>query len=395
LARTALERMHVNTMAGLQNGGVTGAYEIGARLALSNGVADGIAAIHQDLTSLDRTVTAGTVGLETLIQLAEGLRIPGPLGLMPIAALTGAPAPQTATTVNSRADLISGHVSGPAYSQSVGDVLMPQIPARAEVATPLPRSVPGLQQTNLDPEISFVPSLATVGAIAAQQHWPAASAMPASGTSVARVSPPQFADGATSAPKYEDAGAVPVDRPSATNSARSATPLGAVQNTEPDPVIAASKTAAPAATISATIAPKTAVPTTARSKDLPGIRTTLAFEKMLAVARSQEPLVTGSSAPPIAPPASQLPSVSPVVSQRAGMAGAQAMATDEQQPPAMSRQSVEPAAEPRQGLLILDGTLLGRWIMDRIARQASRPVAGTTGIDPRISPTFPGAAASV
>jgi hypothetical protein len=43
--------------------------------------------------------------------------------------------------------------------------------------------------------------------------------------------------------------------------------------------------------------------------------------------------------------------------------------------------------------LILDGAQLGRWIMNRLARQASRPAAGTTGIDPRISPIFPGAPA--
>jgi hypothetical protein len=70
------------------------------------------------------------------------------------------------------------------------------------------------------------------------------------------------------------------------------------------------------------------------------------------------------------------------------------MPTGVQRPPSMSRQTPETAVEPRQGLLILDGAQLGRWIADRIGRQVSRPVAGTTGIDPRVSPTFPGAPAS-
>jgi hypothetical protein len=387
--------MHVNTMAGLQDADVIGAHAIGARLALSNGVADGIVAIQQDLTSLDRTMTAGSVGLEALIQLAEGLCIPGPLGPVPITALTDAPLPETETTVGSPADLMSGQVSGPANSRPAGGVLPPQIPTRAEVASQLPRSAPGLRHTNPSPEISFVPRPATAEAIATQEHWPAAPAMPASDTPMARVSLPQLPDGGTNAPQYGDAGADPVGRSSAKNFPRPATPLGAVQNIGPASVVATSSTAAPTATISETVAPKTAVPTSACYKDLPEIRTILTFEKMIAAARSQEPLVTGSSAPTITPPASPFASVAPAVSQQAEMAGAQAVVDEAQHPPAMSRQTLETAAEPRQGLLILDGSQLGRWIMDRIARQVSRPLAGMTGIDPRISPTFPGAAASV
>ncbi len=49
------------------------------------------------------------------------------------------------------------------------------------------------------------------------------------------------------------------------------------------------------------------------------------------------------------------------------------------------------ATEPRQGILILDGAQVGRWIVDHLARQASRPGAGTTGIDPRINAIYPGA----
>jgi hypothetical protein len=49
------------------------------------------------------------------------------------------------------------------------------------------------------------------------------------------------------------------------------------------------------------------------------------------------------------------------------------------------------APEPREGMLIIDGAQLGRWVIDHLARQASRPMAGMTGIDPRMNPTFPGA----
>jgi hypothetical protein len=55
----------------------------------------------------------------------------------------------------------------------------------------------------------------------------------------------------------------------------------------------------------------------------------------------------------------------------------------------------ETASEPRQGTIYVDGVRLGRWIVDRLAKQASRPTAGTTGIDPRLTATYPGAPAGV
>ena len=39
----------------------------------------------------------------------------------------------------------------------------------------------------------------------------------------------------------------------------------------------------------------------------------------------------------------------------------------------------------------LDQARLGRWILDYLAKEASRPNAGMTGADPRITPAYPGA----
>lgn len=46
---------------------------------------------------------------------------------------------------------------------------------------------------------------------------------------------------------------------------------------------------------------------------------------------------------------------------------------------------------PQQGVIVLGGALLGRWMIDQLERRASRPGAMTTGIDPRMTATFPGA----
>ena len=48
-------------------------------------------------------------------------------------------------------------------------------------------------------------------------------------------------------------------------------------------------------------------------------------------------------------------------------------------------------AAARQGTIVLDGAQLGRWMLDHLAMRASRPGAGTTGIDPRINALYPGA----
>jgi hypothetical protein len=54
--------------------------------------------------------------------------------------------------------------------------------------------------------------------------------------------------------------------------------------------------------------------------------------------------------------------------------------------------TLEVSSEPKAGIVVVDGGFLGRWIFDRLNRQVSRPSGGTTGVDPRVSATHPGAA---
>jgi len=41
--------------------------------------------------------------------------------------------------------------------------------------------------------------------------------------------------------------------------------------------------------------------------------------------------------------------------------------------------------------VFLDGHHVGHWIADHLARESSRPTAGTAAFDPRLSPSYPGA----
>jgi hypothetical protein len=45
---------------------------------------------------------------------------------------------------------------------------------------------------------------------------------------------------------------------------------------------------------------------------------------------------------------------------------------------------------PTSGDVFLDGSRLGTWIANHLARQASRPPSGATGFDPRMGIAWPG-----
>ena len=60
------------------------AYAIGTRLALDNGVSEGIATIGRDLTALDQAVGASVDGIASIAKLAEELQAPSPEPQVPM-----------------------------------------------------------------------------------------------------------------------------------------------------------------------------------------------------------------------------------------------------------------------------------------------------------------------
>ena len=58
---------------------------------------------------------------------------------------------------------------------------------------------------------------------------------------------------------------------------------------------------------------------------------------------------------------------------------------------AAPRQMREQAREtPMSGTIVIDGAELGRWIVDHLTQAASRPPAGGTAFDPRMTPVWAG-----
>jgi hypothetical protein len=54
----------------------------------------------------------------------------------------------------------------------------------------------------------------------------------------------------------------------------------------------------------------------------------------------------------------------------------------------------EPPSAALQGDVYVDGSRLGRWMTDRLVKAAELPRSATTGFDPRMTPTWPGAPVS-
>lgn len=63
---------------------------------------------------------------------------------------------------------------------------------------------------------------------------------------------------------------------------------------------------------------------------------------------------------------------------------------------ATERSGGEPSTqqEPAHGELMIDGLAIGRWISDHLADRVVRPHSGFSGMDPRLSPAWPGVVSS-
>lgn len=52
---------------------------------------------------------------------------------------------------------------------------------------------------------------------------------------------------------------------------------------------------------------------------------------------------------------------------------------------------IEGASPSVQGTVFLDSASFGRWVVDHLTREITRPANGMTGFDPRITASYPGA----
>ncbi len=307
------------------------AYEIGIRLVLENGVSAGIAVLQNDLAAYDRALAATTGQLRTVTEAGRGVKAPvGQGGTGPV--VPGAAA---------RAEM-----EVPDAGQGRGRELPAPAPAMPLPAASLP-----------------APARPPAVAVAAPAKVPPVPppAMPRAEVPGRVLAPLQGALRSPSAPeqpvraKAEAQQGVP---PSGRGPATAALTVMAV----PPPPLRYARYAPVAGQLPAGTAPHgpgdgRPLPVAApdRREDQP----------VPLAAREPFPSPAWNAAPlPASAPAAAATSAAPVAAAE--------------------------SSGPVQGDVFLDGARVGRWMSDRLAREADRPQAGVTGFDPRLGPAWPG-----
>jgi hypothetical protein len=332
-------------------------YEVGIRLVLENGVSAGIAALQDDLAAYDRALAATTGRLRTVADAGHGLAPPvisggdRPAGRS-LAVGEEMPFPSVQTAYRRETPVLPPAVpQSAARSQQPAAVVAPVKPAQ-----PVAVRAPGKPAQPATASAPAMPRVTLAGR---------ASAAPE------RALPPPLPAPAAPEQPVRAAAPVPGSAPPARGQAITAVTVMAV----PPPRYARYAPAVPAAQPAAVAAPDVADdrPVSMPASDRGEIQQApLAVRELL---RSS----TWSAAPPVGEPAS-------VAAQVAPRAGSTPSAGVSPAAPVAAAAS----SGPVQGDVYLDGARVGRWMSDRLAREADRPQAGVTGFDPRLGPAWPG-----
>ena len=352
------------------------AYEIGINLALQDGVSAGVEAIIRELEALDAAVAASAAGLERLVAEARAavatagtaaVRAPGPGGVKATGA--GQPGAGHAGTdaglLAAEGGAALGRPAAPSgVAQSAGEVRQVDAQAPAETAARTAADVRGV------------------------------AAAPVAATPLRVLAVPDAA-AAEGAGKMREASA-----PMRSAPVPPVAVAGAARGGEDAPQWAASRVAA----VAPVSAPGRSEAAVRRSGGLERVVQPLAVpavaplgarvELAMAMGPVTQPAAAGSVAAP-ATPAPVRPRAAPLAPSARALAAVAGPALPEA-PTFGGRPAAPPppAAEEggRGGDVVLDGRLVGQWLADRMGRDAARPLAGTTGFDPRQSPAWTPAA---
>lgn len=327
------------------------AYEIGIELALQDGVSAGLEAVAKELAALDAAVAASSAGLMALVQTAGmaaeavaavgGVRVRVPVepGVARLGVSAGTAEKGERRGAVVRDDAVSAVPAG--ERQRAAESSGPAAVAGAGGHAEMTGEWPGLREAELAP-----------------------MAAP-----VVVVPLPDRAGEAGQAGR-----AVPPQEREATG------PVRVVVRTENGPV--------------------RRVPAVARTEAAPGTERAEAAPVRPEVARAEVgralPARLAATTPEVVrrperergamPESSRTAAVAPVPEVRAERASPDmgGLGADR----AVAPMRVSGAGGNGGGIVLLDGRLVGEWLMDRMARDAGRPGAGMTGFDPRQAPAW-------
>jgi len=338
------------------------AYEVGIQLALQDGVSSGLEVIGRELAELDKAVAASSAGLTALTQAARG-------AVQAVAAAASVRAPAVAAAGGAQAERTGSEPSASAPSHRPDEVVS---------AAPTPASVerlPAESTAGGPPAVAVAPQRGEGG----QQHPLGAAAQPA-------VEPSASASAVAPVVVQQ---AVAVEAGTGTEVAARPAPergtVAPVSESRRQGAAASAAAQAPAAPVGQGTAPQrvsTRLPMQASVAD--------------AIAPRPRPAPSGTEMQPRRPETTSLNmSVSmpgrssvPAASTQPGEQGPQRSATGADRAVAPQPPQGREQGEAGGGTVMLDGHLVGYWLSEQMARQASRPAAGTTFFDPRQTPAW-------
>ena len=353
------------------------AYEIGIKLALQDGVSEGIAAIRRDLGSLDVAI------IQTTLRLAQLQRI----GAQALSSTQEQPERvSSGALIHKSAPVIltptpTEPEPAPAVARSEAPVVLPvqgplqRAPSRqpmvataapARVGEAGPVSAPAVVRPDTVPAAAArLPAVADAGRPTIGPQSPELPvAAPLANTLPSASSPAAASITRLVAPTLQTGGALSV--------ARDPAPERSLQGAAKSrPTTSASTGIAPQETrpeSEGRARVRQAVHRPAETRDVTVSRLAPALDHSVArlIPAAARPDAVASPQSSMAPPASS-----------------------SYAPPAVSPRIKESSM---RGDVFLDGAQVGRWMSEQMARDAGRPNTGPTGFDPRRSPAWPGAA---
>jgi hypothetical protein len=369
LADTVLERLNLTDSWSNANA-------VGASFALTNGVSEGIGIVRQETAMLASIVTTTMAMLEPLMKIAAGLHTAS-VGVAPIRSSVGFDAVLSPQELSGLDLQLAPTIPAPVSWKALHDIA-------SSSERPYRMSPERVRATAAVVDAAALPKpLAEQNTVVAQ-----AASLAVSG----RSAPWNLASEASmvaQAPKAASAQNL------ATSTLSPVTPLSYatdwVAMLEP---VSSSITTKDANAVAPTVR-SAAVPNPSAPADRIWLASDPALQSIMIGARlplaaavgSQSPVFTLTSERSVSP--IDIPGSDTTVRTR----GINPAAAEIEAPTAAvaTRQELPTAAEAQQGTIYLDGVRLGRWIIDHLARHASRPVAGIAGIDPRISASYPNA----
>lgn len=352
------------------------AYTIGIKLALDDGVSAGIAAVRRDLATLDRAIAFTAVGLVALRRLGQEISVVGP------AVVHRAPSPRAPAQALPKSQSLGQPNPFPSNPAN-GAPPEPDLARRPAVRNAVAPATPSSDSEPLLMRQARLPKVSGLAASPAPER-PSISPMlldrPPSPTL-----PDRYPTAATSTPRPKSVAEFAPrlrDQPEWVATTRPSSRL-------------------PPAPIS--FPPGMVLPSvdSSSSRDLVSLPSPAEL-----TSHSEMPAAPRARPDAIVPPPVAISSVSIGPTSAAPRAHTRLVRASEEvsrerftdnpsatgPPRPQVRHQLadhEPAQSHASGDITLDGTRLGRWMGDVLARLGERPLFGSTGLDPRVAPDWP------